>query len=154
MNYKIACVGKIKENYYIEMIKEYQALIKKKNDLRIVQVEDEKIPGNASDAIKQQILVREGRRLLEVIKKDEYVVALCIDGRQLSTDDIDSLCHKAWDQGYQTITFVIGGSLGLSSEVVHRADYKLSFSLMTFPHQLMRVMLIEQIADICTICDK
>lgn len=154
MNYKIACVGKIKENYYTEMIQEYQALIKKQNNLKFCQVEDEKIPGNASPAVKQQILVREGKKLLEVIKKDEYVIALCIDGRQLSTDDIGSLCHKACDQGYHTITFVIGGSLGLSSEVVDRADYKLSFSRMTFPHQLMRVMLVEQIADICTICDK
>lgn len=154
MIFKIACVGKVKESYYCDMIQEYQALIQKRHKLAIYQVEDEKIPGNASDAVKQQILLREGRRLLEGIQKNDYVIALCIDGRQHSTKDIKSICYKAWERGCQTITFVIGGSLGLSPEVINRADYKLSFSLMTFPHQLMRVMLVEQLADICSTYDK
>lgn len=151
---KIACVGKIKEQYYTDMIDEYQDLIPRQHELKICQVDDEKIPGNASGTVKQQILIREGRKLLDIIHKTDYVIALCIDGKQHSTTDICSICRKAWERGYQTITFVIGGSLGLSPEVVKRADYKLSFSLMTFPHQLMRVMLVEQLADICTIYDK
>ncbi len=145
MNIKIACVGKIKEKYYMDMMHMYQTVITKRHSLKICQVEDEKIPGNASEAVRKQILMLEGERLLHRISKTDYVIALCIDGRQLSTEEIRDLCQKARADGYQTLTFVIGGSLGLSPEVIKRADYRLSISDMTFPHQLMRVMLMEQL---------
>lgn len=145
MNIKIACVGKIKEKYYMDMMCMYQTVITKRHSLKICQVEDEKIPGNASEAVRKQILMLEGERLLHRISKTDYVIALCIDGRQLSTEEIRDLCQKARADGYQTLTFVIGGSLGLSPEVIKRADYRLSISDMTFPHQLMRVMLMEQL---------
>lgn len=149
MIFKIACVGKIKESYYIDMIQAYEKRITKQHQFKICQVEDERIPKKASDAESSQLIVCEGRRLAKVIQKTDYVIALCIEGKQCSTEEIGRLCHQAWDRGFQTITFVIGGSLGLSPELVKRADYKLSFSAMTFPHQLMRVMLTQQISAIC-----
>jgi 23S rRNA (pseudouridine1915-N3)-methyltransferase len=149
MIYKIACVGKIKEKYYTDLIEEYKNKISGKNRMEIFQVPDEKIPKKPSESVCEQIKEREGARLLNGISQNDYVVALCIDGKKMTTSEMAALCVKAEERGFDKIVLVIGGSLGLSEAVIQRADMKLSFSDMTFPHQLMRVMLADQIAAIC-----
>lgn len=149
MIFNIACVGKIKESYYTELIEEYGNSLCNGNQLIIRQVADEPISRNAGDAIYTKLIKAEGERLLANIGKDEYVIALCIEGKQTNTKTLQHIIHKASDKGCKVVTFVIGGSLGLDDRCVKRADYKLSFSRMTYPHQLMRVMLAEQIKLIC-----
>jgi 23S rRNA (pseudouridine1915-N3)-methyltransferase len=145
MKITIACVGKIKEKYFTAAIDEYSKRLSKYVTLDIAQVADDKAPENMSLAQQEQVILNEGRRLLKVIKPQSYVVALAIDGKQLSSEGLASFITERNVSGVSHITFVIGGSLGLSNEVLSRADYKLSFSKMTFPHQLMRVVLLEQI---------
>lgn len=149
MIYNIACVGKIKESYYTELIEEYARSLCNGNKLIIRQVADEPIPRSAGDAVNLKLMKAEGNRLLDNIENDEYVIALCIEGKQTNTKQLKAIIDKASDKGYRAVTFVIGGSLGLDERCVKRADYKLSFSKMTYPHQLMRVMLAEQIKLIC-----
>lgn len=148
MNIKLICVGKIKEPYYTDMIGSFEKQIKKFCRFELIELPDEKIPKNAYDSVKKQILDAEGRRITANIKTGEYVIPLCIEGKQIDTRELGRLFSHAEEMGKQTITFIIGGSLGLSGQVTDRADFKLSFSAMTFPHQLMRVMLAEQI---CTV---
>jgi 23S rRNA (pseudouridine1915-N3)-methyltransferase len=145
MKITIACVGKIKEKYFTAAIDEYSKRLSKYVTLDIAQVADDKAPENMSLAQQEQVILNEGRRLLKVIKPQSYVVALAIDGKQLSSEGLASFITERNVSGVSHITFVIGGSLGLSDEVLSRADYRLSFSKMTFPHQLMRVVLLEQI---------
>ncbi|MGN0395552.1 MAG: 23S rRNA (pseudouridine(1915)-N(3))-methyltransferase RlmH [Coprococcus sp.] len=149
MIFNIACVGRIKENYYRELIDKYIKALSSGNKIIIHEVPDEPIPKKAGDSINKRIIHTEGDRLLEVIGDNDYVVALCIEGKQMKTEELADLAAKAEDKGYGDVTFVIGGSLGLDDRCIKRADYKLSFSKMTYPHQLMRVMLAEQIKLIC-----
>ncbi len=149
MIYNIACVGKIKESYYTELIEEYARSLCNGNKLIIRQVADEPIPRGAGAAVHSKLIKAEGDRLLANIGNDEFVIALCIEGKQTDTKQLKQILHKASDRGCKAVTFVIGGSLGLDERCVRRADYKLSFSRMTYPHQLMRVMLAEQIKLIC-----
>ena len=114
-------------------------------EVEIIEVADEKTPDNASDIEVKQIKDKEGERILKNIKDDAYVVTLCIDGKQLDSEELADKISLLGVQGTSHICFIIGGSLGLADAVVKRADYKLSFSKMTFPHQLMRVILLEQI---------
>jgi 23S rRNA (pseudouridine1915-N3)-methyltransferase len=144
MKITIACVGKIKEKYFTDAIAEYSKRLGRYVTLDIAEVADEKAPENLSNAQMIQVKNAEGKRLLNVIK-DSYVVALAIDGKKLSSEKFAEKIDNCMVQGVSHITFVIGGSLGLSDEVLQKADYKLSFSDMTFPHQLMRVVLLEQI---------
>ncbi|RHV79997.1 23S rRNA (pseudouridine(1915)-N(3))-methyltransferase RlmH [Clostridium sp. OF10-22XD] len=149
MLFKIICVGKIKEEYYSSQIQELCKQINKKNRVEIIQSEDEKIPKNASDAVKQKIIETESRNSLASIGKNDFVIALCIEGKKYITEQFAAIIRQAEEREYEAVSFLIGGSLGTSNELIRRADVKMSFSDMTFPHQLMRVMLLDQIRIIC-----
>ncbi len=145
MNIDIACVGKVKEKFFRDAIDEYSKRLSRYCKLNILEVNDEKTPDNASDTVETQIKDKEGERLLKVIRDDAFVVVLAIEGKNLSSEELAAKIDSLGISGKSRITFVIGGSLGLSKAVMDRADMKLSFSRMTFPHQLMRVVLLEQI---------
>jgi 23S rRNA (pseudouridine1915-N3)-methyltransferase len=145
MNITIITVGKLKERYFKEAVEEYSTRLSKYCKLDIVEVPDEKAPENLSPAQELIIIQKEGQGILKYVKEDAYVIALAIQGKQLSSEGLADLINDLGIKGRSNISFVIGGSLGLSDEVLKRADYKLSFSLMTFPHQLMRVILLEQV---------
>lgn len=145
MKITLVTVGKIKERYLEDAIGEYSKRLSRYCKLEIVQLADEKTPDGASEALELQIKEREGRRILSNIKDGAYVIALAIEGQMLSSEELSVKIQKLGVNGAGHLIFVIGGSLGLSEEVMKRADYALSFSRMTFPHQLMRVVLLEQI---------
>ena len=145
MRITIICVGKIKEKYLNDAIQEYSKRLSKYCKLEVIEVSDEKTIENASDAVNKQIKDREGERILKYIKEDAYVITLEILGKMIASPELAEKIENLGIRGISNITFVIGGSLGLSDNVSKRADYKLSFSKMTFPHQLMRVILLEQI---------
>ncbi|MDD6450677.1 MAG: 23S rRNA (pseudouridine(1915)-N(3))-methyltransferase RlmH [Lachnospiraceae bacterium] len=145
MRITIACVGKVKEKFYRDAIQEYAKRLSRYVKLDIQEVADEKTPENASLALEKEIKEKEGNRLLKKIPDQAYVIALAIEGQALSSTDLAGKIEKLGLSGNSHIVFVIGGSLGLSPQVLGRADEKLSFSKMTFPHQLMRVILLEQI---------
>lgn len=149
MIYKIACVGNIKEQSIKNMLADIEKEINKNNKLIICQVPDEKIPKKASEALYENIKNAEGKRLLDKISKNDCVAALCVEGKKYSTLELKKLADRAEEREMSSLTFVIGGSLGLSDEVIKRADFLVSFSDMTFPHQLMRLMLADQIKLIC-----
>lgn len=137
--YRIVAVGKIKEKYVVEGIKEYQKRISGFTSLQITEVKEV----NTSDISKN--IKQEGESILSTIKADEFVIALVIKGQALSSEELASMLSEKALYGTPKITFVIGGSNGLSEEVLKRANFQLSFSSFTFPHQLMRLILIEQI---------
>ena len=145
MNITIVSVGKIKEKYLTMAIDEYSKRLSKYCKLNFIQVQDEKTPDNASEAVNNKIKEIEGERILKNIKDTAYVIALAIEGNQLTSEKLANTLDKLAISGKSDIVFVIGGSLGLSQSVLKRADYLLSFSKMTFPHQLMKVILLEQI---------
>ena len=145
MRINIVCVGKIKEKYLKLGIDEFKKRLSKYCKLEIIELDDEKAPENLSDKEMEMIKDKEGKKILSKIKDNSYVIALAIDGKNLSSEELADTINKLGIRGVSNITFVIGGSLGLSDEVLSRADYKLSFSKMTFPHQLMRLILLEQV---------
>jgi len=145
MKITVITVGKIKEKYLEDAIAEYSKRLSRYCKLEIIQVADEKTPDRASEVVETQIKDKEGERILSHIKDTAYVVALAIEGKMVSSEELAELIDGLGVRGESHIQFVIGGSLGLSKKVLERADYKLSFSRMTFPHQLMRVILLEQI---------
>lgn len=145
MKITIIGVGKIKEKYFSSAIDEYAKRLSRYCKLEIIEVTDEKTPDQASEAEENQIKKAEGTRILKYIKDGAYTIALAIEGTVLSSTELAAKLEQLGINGTSHITFIIGGSLGLSHEVLERADYKLSFSKMTFPHQLMRVVLSEQI---------
>lgn len=145
MKITICCVGKIKEKFYSQAIEEYSKRLSKYCKLEIKEAADEKTPDSASDTVNRMIKEKEGDRLLSNIKDDSYVIALAIDGKMLDSVELSEKIDNLMLSGKSDIVFVIGGSLGLDKRVLDRADDKLSFSKMTFPHQLMRVILLEQI---------
>ena len=145
MKITVITVGKIKEKYLEDAIAEYIKRLSRYCKLEIIQVADEKTPDRASEVVETQIKDKEGERILSHIKDTAYVVALAIEGKMISSEELAELIDGLGVRGESHIQFVIGGSLGLSKKVLERADYKLSFSRMTFPHQLMRVILLEQI---------
>lgn len=148
MRIKIVCVGKIKEKYLFDGISDFVSQMQKKMPVEIVELVDEKTPQGASEVLEDRIRETEGKRILEKIAPSDHVFALCIEGKQLSTEQFQRRIAQLEREGKECITFVIGGSLGLSPEVVNRAKDKISFSAMTFPHQLMRLILVEQLAGI------
>ncbi len=145
MHITIITVGRIKESYLTEGIKEYTKRLTRYCKLDQVEVADEKAPETLSEKEMEQIKDREGERILAKIKDTEYVAALAIEGKQLSSEELSATLSTLSVTGKSDLTFVIGGSLGLSQAVLKRADMKLSFSKMTFPHQLMKMILVEQI---------
>lgn len=145
MKITLVTVGKIKEKYFENAIAEYSKRLSRYCKLEIIQVADEKTPDGASPALEDQIKEKEGERILSKIRPDAYVIALAIQGQMLDSEQLAGKLEKLGVSGVSQIVFVIGGSLGLSQAVLSRSDYQLSFSKMTFPHQLMRVVLLEQI---------
>ena len=145
MKITILTVGKIKEKYLSDAISEYRKRLGRYCKLEIIQVQDEKTPDSTTDVQKAQILNKEDARLLPYIKDTSHVIALAIDGKQLSSEQLSDMINGLGIKSISHIVFIIGGSLGLSENILSRADFKLSFSKMTFPHQLMRVILLEQL---------
>ena len=145
MKITLITVGKIKEKFLSDAINEYKKRLSKYCKLDIIEVADEKTPDHASENVENAIKSREAERILKYIKSDSYVITLEINGKMLTSEELASKIDNLGIQGVSHITFIIGGSLGLGREVLDRSDYALSFSKMTFPHQLMRVILLEQI---------
>lgn len=145
MKIKLICVGKLKEKYLSLGVAEYVKRLSRYCSLEILELPDEKTPDNASLAEETQIKNKEGERILKAIKGDSYCIALAIEGYMLTSVELSEKINNLGITGVSHITFIIGGSLGLSDEVLCRANYQLSFSPMTFPHQLMRMILLEQI---------
>ena len=145
MKIDIICVGKIKEEYFRGGVAEYLKRLKRYATVSIIEVADEPTPDGASAAIEEQIKAKEGEKILARIAPSAYKIALAIDGKGLSSEDFAQRLEALGVNGVSHIQFIIGGSLGLSESVLNAADIRLSFSAMTFPHQLMRVILLEQI---------
>ena len=145
MHISIICVGKIKEKFFTGAVDEYKKRLSRYCKLDIIEVADEKTPDGASEVVEEQIRMKEGERILKNIKDDGYVVTLEIKGEMVSSEQLAAKIDQLGVRGVSHVQFIIGGSLGLSKEVMARSDYRLSFSKMTFPHQLMRVILLEQI---------
>ncbi|WP_309247391.1 23S rRNA (pseudouridine(1915)-N(3))-methyltransferase RlmH [Bacillus halotolerans] len=145
MNISIITVGKLKEKYLKQGIDEYLKRLSAYAKLDIIEVPDEKAPEELSETEMMQVKQKEGERILAKIHPDAHVIALAIEGKMKSSEELADTLDKLATYGKSKIAFVIGGSLGLSQEVLQRADEKLSFSKMTFPHQLMKMILLEQI---------
>ena len=145
MKITILSVGKSKEKYWNDAIAEYAKRLSRYCKLELVEVADEKTPDGASEKLEEQIKRKEGQRVLDKIPADAYVLALAIEGKMPDSVGLSRKLERLGIEGKSHLVFVIGGSLGLAKEVLDRADEKISFSAMTFPHQLMRVILLEQI---------
>ena len=145
MKITIISVGKIKEKYLKDAIAEYAKRLGKYCRLEIIEVADEKTPDQASETVEEGIRAKEAERILKNIKDDMYVITLEIQGKMLTSEELADRIETLGIQGKSSIAFVIGGSIGLGKAVLDRSDFALSFSRMTFPHQLMRVILLEQI---------
>ena len=145
MEIRIVTVGKIKEKYLNDGIAEYAKRLSRYCKLTFCQVPDEKTPDKASDALNEQIKNTEAQRLMKQIREQDYVIALALDGKMLDSVELSEKISRLGVEGKSSIAFVIGGSLGLGEEVLRRADYKQRLTKMTFPHQLMQMILLEQI---------
>ncbi|SFH61208.1 23S rRNA (pseudouridine1915-N3)-methyltransferase [Pseudobutyrivibrio sp. OR37] len=145
MNVRILCVGKIKEKFYRDAISEYSKRLSKYCNLEIVEVNDEKTSENSTETEINIIKDKEGERILKHIKDRDYAIALAIQGKQQDSVAFSKYIENLGVTGNSSICFIIGGSLGLSDAVMKRCNASISFSKMTFPHQLMRVILLEQI---------
>lgn len=144
MNLTVICIGKLKEKFFTQAADEYLKRLSRFGKIDIIEIPDEKIPDSASKKEEQIILEKEGCAILSKIKNDSYVVAMCIEGKQLDSVEISEKLNQISISGKKSV-FIIGGSLGLSEAVKSRADFKLSFGKITLPHQLMRIVLLEQI---------
>ena len=145
MQIDIICVGKVKEQYLRDAIAEYSKRLGRYCKLNILEVADEKTPEHASEGVERQIKAKESERIAKHIKPGAYVIALAIDGQQVTSEGFARKIDQLGIQGVSHIQFVIGGSIGMDDTILRQANYKLSFSKMTFPHQLMRVILLEQV---------
>ena len=145
MNIQIICIGKLKEKYWTDAIKEYSKRLSRFCTLEIVELKESLLPANASPADEEKVKFEEGKEILKAIKDGTYVITLEIKGKSLSSEELAQKIDDLGIMGRSNVAFVIGGSLGLSPEVSKRSDFKLSFSRMTFPHQMVRVILLEQI---------
>ena len=145
MNITVIAVGKLKEKYLKQAIDEYAKRLSRYCKLDIIELQDEKTPDNASEKEELIIKEKEGKAILSKIKDNAYAVAMDLKGKQITSEELASFISNCGVMGNSNIVFAIGGSLGLSDEVIKRANYKLCFSKMTFPHQLFRVMLLEQV---------
>ena len=145
MKITVLCVGKVKEKFFTDAIKEYSKRLSRYCKLEIVEVADEKTPDGASDLVVSQIKEKEAERMEKYLPDSAYVIALAIEGKKLTSEKLAEKIDSLGISGTSHLVFLIGGSLGMSDRLLKRADYLLSFSDMTFPHQLMRVILLEQI---------
>ena len=151
MKIKIVTVGKLKEKYLRDGIAEYSKRLSRFANLEMIELADEKTPDRASDSENQKILELEGTRILSKIGDRDFVIVLAIEGKSLSSEEFSKQLEQAPINGFSTLTFVIGGSLGLSPQVKKRANLSISFGRLTLPHQLMRLVLVEQIYRAFTI---
>ena len=151
MKIKIVTVGKLKEKYLKDGIAEYSKRLSRFANLEMIELADEKTPDRASDSENQKILELEGTRILSKIGDRDFVIVLAIEGKTLSYEEFSKQLEQAPINGFSTLTFVIGGSLGLSPQVKKRANLSISFGRLTLPHQLMRLVLVEQIYRAFTI---
>lgn len=145
MKITVISVGRLKEKYLRDAIAEYSKRLSKYCKLEMIEVADEKTPDNASEVVEEGIRQKEGERIIKYIKEDAYVITLEIGGKMLDSVAFADKIAQLGIQGKSHICFIIGGSIGLGKEVLKKSDFALSFSPMTFPHQLMRVILLEQI---------
>ena len=145
MKITVLCVGKVKEKFFTDAIKEYSKRLSRYCKLEIVEVADEKTPDGASELVVSQIKGKEAERMEKYLPDSAYVIALAIEGKKLTSEKLAEKIDSLGISGTSHLVFLIGGSLGMSDRLLKRADYLLSFSDMTFPHQLMRVILLEQI---------
>ncbi|KJL03404.1 MULTISPECIES: 23S rRNA (pseudouridine(1915)-N(3))-methyltransferase RlmH [Priestia] len=145
MNISIITIGKLKEKYLKQGIEEYLKRLSSYAKVEIIELADEKAPENLSESEMEQVKQKEGERILAKISDDTHVIALAINGKQKSSEELAKEIDSLATYGKSKVAFIIGGSLGLSSEVMKRSNAALSFSKMTFPHQLMRLVLVEQI---------
>ena len=145
MKITIITVGKLKEKYLKDAIAEYSKRLSKYCKLEIVEVADEKTPENASEVVEDAIRSKEAERILKYVKEDAFVITLEIAGKQLTSEEFADKIEQLGVRGTSHIIFIIGGSIGLGKEVLAKSDFALSFSKMTFPQQLMRVILLEQV---------
>ena len=150
MSMALICMGRLKEKYWRDAAAEYEKRLTRYTKFETIELPDLPEPQNSSPAIEMQIKEKEGAAILSKLRPDDTVIALCIDGKQLDSVQLSKKLMQLQDNG-KRIVFIIGGSLGLCDAVVARANVKLSFSPMTFPHQLARIMLLEQVYRACKI---
>ncbi|NIB96844.1 MULTISPECIES: 23S rRNA (pseudouridine(1915)-N(3))-methyltransferase RlmH [Streptococcus] len=151
MKIKVVTVGKLKEKYLKDGIAEYSKRISRFAKFEMIELSDEKTPDKASESENQKILEIEGQRILSKVADRDFVIALAIEGKMFSSEEFSKQLEEASIKGFSTLTFIIGGSLGLSSSVKNRANLSVSFGRLTLPHQLMRLVLVEQIYRAFTI---
>ena len=151
MKIKIVTVGKLKEKYLKDGIAEYSKRISRFAKLEMIELTDEKTPDKASELENQKILETEGARILSKVGERDFVVVLAIEGKTFSSEEFSKQLEQASIKGYSTLIFIIGGSLGLAPVVKNRANLSVSFGRLTLPHQLMRLVLVEQIYRAFTI---
>lgn len=145
MPVNVICVGKLRERFYAEAADEYLKRLRRLMPVTVIELPDEPEPSQPSDKANEAVMRREGERILQKIGAQDYVIALCIEGKQYASPELAERLEGLFTQGRSRVDFVIGGSLGLDQAVVCRADERMSMSRMTFPHQLARVMLLEQL---------
>lgn len=145
MNIDIISVGNIKEKYFTDAIKEYSKRMTSYINLSIIEINEHRLPNNPSDSQILEGMEKETEAIISKIRDRAYIIALCIEGKQASSENFAKKIQNLTVEGYSDICFIIGGSYGLSDKIKRKSQLKLSFSKMTFPHQLMRVVLIEQI---------
>ena len=145
MPVNIICVGKLREKFFSDAAEEYLKRLKRIMPVQVIDLPDEPEPAQPSEKLNEAVMRREGEKILQRIGQQDYVIAMCIDGKQHESPELARKLQGLFTQGRSHITFVIGGSLGLHPDVVRRADERMSMSKMTFPHQLARVMLLEQL---------
>lgn len=145
LNINIICIGKIKENYLKDAISEYSKRLSKFCNLNIIELSDEKLPSKLNDSIINEIKTKECNKIIQNIKKDSYVICLDLKGKQFSSEEFSGKIDNIALNFNSSITFIIGGTLGLNEEILSLSSEKICFSKMTFPHQLIRVFLLEQL---------
>lgn len=145
MPIKIVCVGKLKEGFFAQAQDEYLKRLSRLTPTSVVELPDEREPESLTPALIERVMAREGEKILAKLAPSDYVIALCVDAPQMSSEGFADKISALFTQGHSQLAFVIGGSLGLSKDVISRADHKLGLSKMTLPHQLCRVFLLEQI---------
>ncbi len=141
----VICVGKLREKYFADAAEEYLKRLKRIMPVTVVELPDEPEPAQPSDKLNEAVMKREGERILQKIGPQDHVIAMCIDGKQHESTELARKMSDLFTQGKSHVTFLIGGSLGLHPDVLKRANERMSMSKMTFPHQLARVMLLEQL---------
>ena len=145
LSINIICVGKVKEKYLKDAIEEYSKRLSKYCNLNIIEIQDEKLPLKVNNSTIQETKTKECTKILNYIKKDSYIIALDLKGKQFSSEDFSEKIEAITVQGFSSITFIIGGTLGLIDDVLNKSNELISFSKMTFPHQLIRLFLLEQL---------